>query len=340
MRVPAVNGLLNYHIKGDEALLYLGRDRYERAEMGAEIHPASPEHLRSILKFTPAGVRSTVHLPYAVTLDYDTIALIRDFVVAGGEKISGYVLHDTLFYATDLAAGLDIIRRLNMALTGWSGAVVHIEYAVGLPFAVFRELAEGISELDNIGICVDIGHIGINATAAAYAELNPGVDVKRLKPGADVTSAVYADIALAVQNGRKFAFDYIESLVNIGVKMHFHLHDGHPLSTFSPYGVCDHLPFFWEIPTLLPDIGSVGGIYGVSGLKRVLEIVLVANNQSQMSYTIEIHPQPGQKELEPGQRGYFSGWTDLTNARAMNFWMDIVIQNAVIFQDLCREILI
>ena len=84
----------------------------------------------------------------------------------------------------------------------------------------------------------------------------------------------YHKIDESVCNGRRDSFSIIEALCKVGASVHFHLHDGHPMSTFSPYGVCDHLPFFWEIPTFLPEVGSIGGIYGILGLRRVLEIAL------------------------------------------------------------------
>ena len=142
MRIPVVNGLLNYHIKGDEALLHLGRDRYERAGMGVEIHPASPEHLRGILKFIPPESASTAHLPYSVKLDHDATALIRDFVLAGGDAVKGYILHDTMFYQENLEEGLKYICKLDEILKGRTEAVVFLEYAVGLPFPLFLKLAE------------------------------------------------------------------------------------------------------------------------------------------------------------------------------------------------------
>ena len=144
MNIPSINGLLNYHIEGDDALLYLGRDRYERAGMGAELHPSTPDHLSQILKVLPNGRSSTVHLPYSVALDHDDTDIIRDFVFAGGSEISGYVLHDTMLYREDLDKGLEYIKKLSGKLQGKSDGVVYVEYAVGLPFEVYYDLAQKI----------------------------------------------------------------------------------------------------------------------------------------------------------------------------------------------------
>ncbi len=339
MSRPIVNGLLNYHIKGDDALLYLGKDRYQRAGMGVEIHPGTPEHLGQILKFTPDTGRSTAHLPYSVVLDHDDTDRVRDFVLTGGSQIAGYVLHDTLFYVDNFAAGIELIKRLSGKLEGHSEGVVYIEYAACLPFELFYKLVEAVTGLPNIGICLDVGHIGINATMLELREINQNFADEDLKPGPAMTLERYNTIAGAAQRGREFAINYVESICKHEIPIHFHLHDGHPLSTFSPYGVCDHLPFFWEIPTLLPNIGAIGGLYGVSGLKRILEIALRRINVSKTSFTLEIHPQKGFKVLEDEYLNHFANWADLTNARAMNYWIDLVIQNGMIFNNLCTEIL-
>lgn len=338
MNIPGINGLLNYHIEGDDALLYLGRDRYERAGMGAEIHPSNPDHLSQILKVLPNGRSSTVHLPYSVALDHDDTDIIRDFVFAGGSEISGYVLHDTMLYREDLDKGLEYIKKLSGKLQGKSDGVVYVEYAVGLPFEVYYDLAQKIKDLPNIGVCIDIGHLAINATVADFYKKHPSIYVRDLKPDSDMSMETYHKIDESVCNGRRDSFSIIEALCKVGASVHFHLHDGHPMSTFSPYGVCDHLPFFWEIPTFLPEVGSIGGIYGILGLRRVLEIALGNISDEKLTFTLEIHPQPGQKELDIELLQYFSNWTDLTNAKSMNFWMDLVIQNAMIFKELCEDI--
>lgn len=171
-----------------------------------------------------------------------------------------------------------------------------------------------------------------------YARKNSGINVKQFKPGADMTSDIFGRIEESVRQGRGDSLKFIDSLTRIGACTHFHLHDGHPLSTFSPYGVCDHLPFFWEIPTYLPGIGNAGGIYGVSGLRQVLQIALKNLQSDMVSFTLEIHPQKGLKELNESEKRFFVNWTDLTNAKAMNFWMDLVVQNAVIFKSICTDI--
>ena len=339
MKIPDVNGLLNYHIKGDEALLHLGHDRYEIAGIGAELHPASPEHLSQILKFAPAGRTSTVHLPYSVVLDHDDTDTICDFVFAGGSKISGFVLHDSMSYRDDISSGIEYIKRLSSKLEGKTDAFVCVEFAVGLPFEVYFDLIMQIKDLPNIGACIDIGHIGINATVADFYRTHPSIYVRDLKPDPGMSLETFYKIEQSTLAGRNCAFKYIEQICKSGAYVHFHLHDGHPMSTFSPYGVCDHLPFFMEIPTLLPEIGAIGGMYGVSGLRHILELAITNIPQQRRTFTLEVHPQPGAKKVLREHMKYFANWSDMTNAYAMNYWMELVIQNSIIFKDLCRDIL-
>ncbi len=338
MVLPVINGLLNYHIKGDEALLYLGCSRYTQAGFGVELHPGTPAHMQEILKFIPEGSSSTAHLPYSVVLDHDDTEKICDFAAAGGNLIRGYILHDTAYYRENSEAGLDLIRLLSRKLEGKTSGVVFLEYAAGLPFELYYAIAEKISNLSNIGICIDIGHIAIKAIGIELSKVLPAQDLRTLKPGADLNYDKYKLVAQAVEAGRKFALEFIEQLTGIGNYVHFHLHDGHPLSTFSPYGVRDHIPFFWEIPTYLSEVGAVGGLYGVAGLRRILSLALANIAAEKLSLTLEIHPQPGLKELTAENLGYFSEWQDLINAKAMNFWMDLVIQNCMITRDLCRDL--
>lgn len=339
MKIPEVNGLLNYHIEGDEALLHLGRDRYERAGIGAELHPATPKDLVKMLRFAPLGRTSTVHLPYSIVLDHDDTDTIRDFVMAGGRKISGYVLHDSMFYRDDLDTGIELLKKLSKKLEGKTDAHVCVEYAVGLPFEVYFELVTRVKDLPNIGICTDIGHLGMNATDYKFYRKHPSIYVRDLKPNPDMKLETYYKIEEACIAGREYALKYIDDICKSGNYVHFHLHDGHPMSTFSPYGVCDHIPLFWEIPTLLPEIGAVGGIYGVSGLRKVLESALTHIPEGMRTFTFEIHPQAGKTMIENQSLGYFSGWKDLTNAYKMNFWMDLVIQNCMLFKNICRDII-
>ncbi len=337
MAMPAINGLLNYHIKGDEALLYLGCSRYTQAGFGVELHPGTPEHMKEILKFVPAGSSSTAHLPYSVVLDHDDTDRICDFVAEGGDIIGGYVMHDSAYYRENSEHGVELISKLSNKLDGKTNGVVFLEYAAGLPFDLYYSIAEKITSLPNIGICIDIGHISIKAIAEELSKVLPEQDQRALRPGGDLTYDKYKLVAQAVHDGRGKALKLIESLAKIANFVHFHLHDGHPLSTFSPYGVRDHIPFFWEIPTQLREVGAVGGLYGVTGLRRVLQIAIANISVEKLSLTLEIHPQPGQKDIAAENMEYFAEWRDLTNAKAMNFWMDLVIQNCLIVRDLCTE---
>ena len=338
MEIPDIFGLLSYHIDGDYALFHLARERYSRAGFGLEVHPGSQEHLQELFKFMPEMKPASVHLPYDAVLYNDHTDFIAGMVLSGGDKVKTYVLHDTMEYLNDAAKGIELLKKLDSLLAGTSHGRVCLEYAAGLPFDLFLEIINEISCLDNIGVCIDIGHVGIGAVKQDYQLKFPGQDVCSIKPSTSLSKEIYAEIASSVIAGRNKALEYIEELCRCGVYTHFHLHDGHPLSTFSPYSVCDHLPFYWEIPTMIPEIGSVGGMYGVSGLEEILRIAKNNLDVQMSSFTLEVHPQAGKSRIDEEFLAYFSDWNDLTNAQWMNYWIDIVIQNCLLVKNIWEKI--
>ena len=108
--------------------------------------------------------------------------------------------------------------------------------------------------------------------------------------------------------------------------VHFHLHDGHPASTFSPFGVSDHLSFFGEIPLPFEHDGkrALPLLYGPQGLERVIAAALGALKHC--SFTLEIHPPDGQRALDDA-RHLFDHWRDKTNAERLNHWLAVLRDN-------------
>jgi hypothetical protein len=51
-----------------------------------------------------------------------------------------------------------------------------------------------------------------------------------------------------------------------------------------------------------------------------------------LSFTIEVHPQDGRKPLGV-HGGLFSHWKDQTNAERMNYWIEMLLQNAMLVRD-------
>jgi hypothetical protein len=110
--------------------------------------------------------------------------------------------------------------------------------------------------------------------------------------------------------------------------MHFHLHDGHPLSTFSPYGVSDHLSFLAEIPLRDPYHGrsSLPLMFGPAGLRRIVSAAIRSLARERVSCTLEIHPDFGRLPLGDAAP-LFRHWTDTTHAEQMNHWLEVLGRN-------------
>src|SRR5436305_461690 len=79
-------------------------------------------------------------------------------------------------------------------------------------------------------------------------------------------------VHLAVHAAPATVLDVVENLGALGKPVHFHLHDAHPLSTFSPFGVSDHLSFLAEIPLRFdyPGRRSLPLMFGPPGLGRIV----------------------------------------------------------------------
>src|SRR5262249_30762440 len=140
------------------------------------------------------------------------------------------------------------------------------------------------------------------------------------------------DVQAAVHSALPTLLKLINELGQTGKPVHFHLHDGHPLSTFSPFGVADHLSFSAEIPLRFEYRGrkSVGTMYGVEGLREIASVATKAIGAERASFTMEIHPTFEQLPLDSSAASLFGHWTDKTNAEKMNHWLAILSQNAAV----------
>jgi len=104
------------------------------------------------------------------------------------------------------------------------------------------------------------------------------------------------------------------------------LHDAHPLSTFSPFGVSDHLSFLAEIPIRFDYHGrrSVPPMFGPAGLGRIVAKAIEAVGG--VSFTLEIHPTAERLALGDAA-ALFGHWQDKTNAEQMNHWLSVLGRN-------------
>jgi hypothetical protein len=136
------------------------------------------------------------------------------------------------------------------------------------------------------------------------------------------------DVTAAVMAGAEVTFQLVSDISKMNKPIHFHLHDGHPLSAFSPFGVADHLSFLTDIPLAFEHGGrrAAPTMFGARGLCNIVSSALKTASQIPVSFTLEIHPTG--ERLPLGEEGQFFGhWTDKTNAEKTNHWLSLLMEN-------------
>jgi hypothetical protein len=329
--------LIKQGIEGDDALLCLGRARLEEAGLGAELYPVSPDQLAQQLPFRPAGQPCTVHLPRSINLLEPTGRdQVTTFAVRAAGDVHGMIVHDhrQLGAAPDAAGAAfrDMDRRLKQIA---HAPLLFVEYAAGLPPEIFASLFESTAELRRVCACIDISHVGIEVCRTAYGRDHPGVDICSLKTAPDLAGRLDA-IQEAVAEALPAVVALVRRLAALGKPLHFHLHDGHPLSTLSRYGVSDHLGFLQEIrlPVAYRGRRLLGGMYGPDGLRHIVQTALAGLPPERLSFMIEVHPQEGRTPLGP-HAPLFAHWRDVTNAERMNYWLDNLLLNGKLLREAC-----
>jgi len=273
---PPTLGLFQKRIEGDDSLLALAALRFRQAGLGAEFYADTPDDLEALWNFRPTPeTYATVHLNRGIDiLERRSRELVIDFANRFRGRVAGLVVHDQPEMAAQPQAYLLALQEMASRLEKIGNRPwVFIEYAAGLEPDAFVGMFERIRGIDCISACVDIGHVGIWQARQSYSRNHPGEDVCALTPDHPRLPELAADVQAAVRSALPHALSLIEALGRFGKPLHFHLHDGHPLSTFSPYGVSDHLSFLFRIPipfaydgksSLDPMYGPVG-LFGLAG---------------------------------------------------------------------------
>ncbi len=326
-------------IAGDSALLQLARLRLQEAGLGGELYPGNPEHLDFLLPFRTVQP-CTAHLPRDINLlDKDGQDAVVAFARRAAGKFYGLVVHDHGSFEGRLAEVVTAFGSLDQRLAEIEDApLVFVEYAIGLELDYFASLFEKTRDLSHVSACIDIGHMGIFTCRKIFAERFSGRDVCRLSPdAADLPECIEA-VQQAVRATSPIVVDLVSRLSALGKPIHFHLHDGHPLSTLSLFGVSDHLGFLQQIQIPFPYQGRqlLDGIYGPDGLSRVIRAAMSGLPADKLSLMLEMHPQPGRTPLD--RYSYlFEHWTDKANAEQMNYWLDKLIDNSTLLRNIIHQ---
>ena len=320
-------------IEGDDALLRLAQIRLREAGVGGELYPGSTEHLQSLLDYRPNDIPCTAHLPRDINLlETAGQAVLLEYARIAAGNLYGLVLHDRREFVDFPERTISVLREIDQLLEALSQPPrVFIEYAVGLEPDFYATLFEESGELMHVSAGIDVGHVGIHVCRSAYRAEHPGSDVCELRPDSPDLAVKIDAVQQAVAHALPAVISLTDRLIQRGRPLHFHLHDGHPLSTFSQFGVSDHLSFLQQIRLPFEYQGRfiLQGIFGLSGLRDIVQTALQGLSPDKLSFLIEVHPTEGRTPLAE-QAFLFTHWQNKTNAERMNYWLDIMLHNAEI----------
>jgi hypothetical protein len=338
---PRLLALFQKRIDGDDALLHLARLRFREVGLGTEFYAETPVELERLLRFKPAPETPAVaHLSRDINLfEEESRKLIIDFAGSFKDQLFGLVIHDQMEIATRFDDYLAALRTMASGLKGVAvSPYLFIEYAVGLEPKIFIGLFKAIRDLERVSGCIDIGHIGLRHARTAYSRNHPGKDVCAITPHDPELPEVIEDIEAAVRSALDAVIDVVRPLGYLGKPLHFHLHDAHPLSTFSLLGISDHFSFLDDIPIPFEHKGrkSLDPMFGPSGLTRIVTESLRLLGPDRVSFSLEIHPTEGRLPLNDASY-LFNHWEDKGNAERMNYWLSVLLQNHQLVSEACEK---
>ncbi|MEW6741836.1 MAG: hypothetical protein AB1486_03670 [Planctomycetota bacterium] len=340
--LPLRLALFEKMLAGDDALLELARCRFQEAGLGAEFHASAPQELARLLRFRPSEeLPVTVHLDRSLNLFQPAdCKRILTFASRFRGQLHGLVMHDQPDILTRLEDYVACLRDLERELGLMQDApLLFVEYAVFLPPQHFIELFAAASELEHVSACIDTGHLGLYQVHAAFAEQHPEVNAPPSNPH-DVRAQQWMnDIQEAVAKAPQAVFEMIRALAAFGKPLHFHLHDGHPLSQVSPMGVSDHVSFLQRIaiPFEYQGQSSLAPMFGTQGLEGIVAETLEHLAADKVSFTLEIHPSAGRLPLGEGAP-LFKHWRHLENAERMNHWLAVLVENDTLLRAACGAV--
>jgi hypothetical protein len=340
-QAPRILGLFEKQIEGDDSLLELARLRFREAGLGMECHAKTVAELERLLSLRPApDAPVTVHLPRNLDLFEEGGRLqVVDFARSSRGRVYGLIVHDQRKIADRFDEYVSLACALGSTLESIEGSpCLFLEYASGLKPELFVRLFRRLKNARLLSACVDAGHLGLRRVKEAYSIIHPGKDVCSIEPDDAKLPNIIEDVQCAVRTATGQVVEVVTELASLGKPLHFHLHDGHPLSTFSVQNVSDHLSFFAEIPIPFDYRGrpSLPPMFGPAGLGAITGTALRFLGPELVSFMLEIHPTEGRIPL--GNAAHlFTRWQDKLNAERMNFWMSTLAQNRILLSETCRR---
>ncbi len=335
MDVP-LHGLFDKRVAGDDALLALAQRRFEQAGLAAEMYADGPEDLERVLRFAPAGTRAPlVHLSRGLDLlrerDREAVELLaRRF----GNRVCGFVVHDRAAMPHRLGELAQAGAQLSRALTASGTASLFLEYAAGVTLEEFVAVGDALAPFDQVGLCIDVGHVGLREVRRRFADLAPHVttDVADLRTDDPRLPALLDTVTAAMAAGLPAVESLTAALAEQTNPVHYHVHDGHPLVP----GLSDHFPFQWRLPIPFSwnGLASLATLYGVTGLARILQAAGERISPERLSLTLEIHQGFGRLDLDPQAAPLFAHWSDLEAAERQNGWLAVVTESAELVRGL------
>ncbi|MBF0432535.1 MAG: hypothetical protein HQK83_14720 [Fibrobacteria bacterium] len=327
---PKILGLFQLHIAGDNSLFDLAARYFDSCGMGYEIHAYNLEELEAQLQFTPSQELPVVlHLPRDLSVkDARLCSLIKELRQCKRD-IYGFVLHDESMLTQHPKQYEQAVRKLaKAALNGIHPPYLFIEYAVMHEFDDFHRFFMNIKDLPQVNVCLDIGHIGMKIFGEIYKKKGEYIWPFSATLDDPLLPGAMDSIQTSLRNITNQLCAFISQFSQTEKPVHFHLHDGHPLSRFSPYGVKDHLGFTQSIPLPFEYKGhnTVETMYGPKGLAQILSAAMKAITPDKLSLTLEIHPTGHKKPLGDFVE-LFRHWTQKDNAEKMNYWLYSLEQN-------------
>ena len=330
-------GLFQKRIEGDDALLKLAKRRFEALGLAPEIYVESPEQIEAISEFLPSSEPVMVHLPRWYN---PQVSEHRDFfqnmLMRSDERIYGFVGHDAHDVEQAPEKVLEAFQEVQRMMTSMkSEKQFFYEYAVGVCPNAYAELFERAKCFSHISPCIDVGHVGIRMVRDHFSRHHCGENVCQMRPWDEGLEGRWQDINNSVNQGKSHVLGLIERLGRIDKPLHFHLHDGHPLSPLSPYGVSDHLHFEQRIdlPFKVDGHFSTGTMFGRQGLEEIVLSIRDHVVTERCTVTLEYHDREERQPLG-GDRDLFSHWRDTCNAEKMAYWCSLMGRGAALIRGL------